>query len=246
VPTLNLGILAHVDAGKTSLTERLLFAAGVIDEIGRVDDGSTQTDTMALERQRGITIKAAVATLLGLRTVNDRCQITALCANRFARVSRDYVGTIAQDALIAVDLTAGTFDGIIQATRTATLAAYYYSRYDAESLWQMISRVNEDRGTEFHRDCVLNDLNGAAVQVQTGSAGSMPEQGDAENAMRDTRLVRAEADPRPLLFYFEVFGLTRHDVSLSVWADQSRFPAAEVEDFLFAVEHRCRPGLLRS
>jgi ribosomal protection tetracycline resistance protein len=61
VRTLNLGILAHVDAGKTSLTERLLFAAGVIDEIGRVDDGSTQTDTMALERQRGITIKAAVA-----------------------------------------------------------------------------------------------------------------------------------------------------------------------------------------
>jgi ribosomal protection tetracycline resistance protein len=61
VPTLNLGILAHVDAGKTSLTERLLFAAGAIGEIGSVDDGSTQTDTMALERQRGITIKAAVA-----------------------------------------------------------------------------------------------------------------------------------------------------------------------------------------
>lgn len=58
--TLNLGIVAHVDAGKTSLTERFLHAAGVIDEIGSVDDGSTQTDTMALERQRGITIRSAV------------------------------------------------------------------------------------------------------------------------------------------------------------------------------------------
>ncbi|MFJ3305358.1 GTP-binding protein [Streptomyces sp. NPDC086549] len=57
---LNLGILAHVDAGKTSLTERLLHTAGVIDEIGSVDDGSTRTDTLALERQRGITIKSAV------------------------------------------------------------------------------------------------------------------------------------------------------------------------------------------
>ncbi|MEU2270896.1 translation factor GTPase family protein [Streptomyces olindensis] len=57
---LNLGILAHVDAGKTSLTERLLHSAGVIDEIGSVDDGSTRTDTLALERQRGITIKSAV------------------------------------------------------------------------------------------------------------------------------------------------------------------------------------------
>ncbi|GAA3540450.1 translation factor GTPase family protein [Kribbella ginsengisoli] len=58
--TLNLGILAHVDAGKTSLTERLLYAAGVIDEVGSVDDGSTQTDSLALERRRGITIKSAV------------------------------------------------------------------------------------------------------------------------------------------------------------------------------------------
>jgi len=59
--TLNLGILAHVDAGKTSLTERLLFAAGVINEVGSVDAGTTQTDSLALERQRGITIKSAVA-----------------------------------------------------------------------------------------------------------------------------------------------------------------------------------------
>ena len=58
--TLNLGILAHVDAGKTSLTERLLYAAGVIDHVGRVDDGDTQTDNLALERRRGITIKSAV------------------------------------------------------------------------------------------------------------------------------------------------------------------------------------------
>jgi ribosomal protection tetracycline resistance protein len=60
VKSLNLGILAHVDAGKTSLTERLLHAAGVIDEIGSVDEGSTRTDSLELERRRGITIKSAV------------------------------------------------------------------------------------------------------------------------------------------------------------------------------------------
>jgi ribosomal protection tetracycline resistance protein len=69
--TLNLGIVAHVDAGKTTLTERLLYAAGVIDEVGSVDKGTTQTDTLPLEQQRGITIKAAVVSFeLGDLTVN--------------------------------------------------------------------------------------------------------------------------------------------------------------------------------
>jgi ribosomal protection tetracycline resistance protein len=69
--TLNLGILAHVDAGKTTLSERLLHAAGAITEIGRVDHGTTVTDSMELERQRGITIRSAVAALsIGDTSIN--------------------------------------------------------------------------------------------------------------------------------------------------------------------------------
>lgn len=59
--TLNLGILAHVDAGKTTLSERLLYTAGAIDHVGSVDAGTTQTDSLELERERGITIRSAVA-----------------------------------------------------------------------------------------------------------------------------------------------------------------------------------------
>ncbi|KKD09261.1 tetracycline resistance ribosomal protection protein Otr(A) [Streptomyces sp. WM6386] len=59
--TLNIGILAHVDAGKTSLTERLLFDHGTIDRLGSVDTGDTRTDDGAIERRRGITIRSAVA-----------------------------------------------------------------------------------------------------------------------------------------------------------------------------------------
>ncbi len=58
---INLGILAHVDAGKTTLTESLLYTSGAIAELGSVDKGTTRTDTMNLERQRGITIQTAVA-----------------------------------------------------------------------------------------------------------------------------------------------------------------------------------------
>lgn len=59
--TVNLGIVAHVDAGKTSLTERLLHATGAIDRLGSVDAGTTRTDSGEIERRRGITIRSAVA-----------------------------------------------------------------------------------------------------------------------------------------------------------------------------------------
>ncbi|WP_370107503.1 GTP-binding protein [Nocardioides sp.] len=60
LPSLNLGVLAHVDAGKTSLTERILFEAGVVEEVGSVDAGTTLTDSMDIERRRGITVRSAV------------------------------------------------------------------------------------------------------------------------------------------------------------------------------------------
>src|SRR5215207_6188431 len=94
--TLNLGILAHVDAGKTTLTERLLYAAGVIDEIGRVDDGNTQTDSLALERQRGITIKSAVVSFV----IND--------------VTVDLIDTPGHPDFIAeVERVLGVLDGVV-------------------------------------------------------------------------------------------------------------------------------------
>jgi len=66
-----LGIVAHVDAGKTTLTERLLYTAGVIGEVGSVDKGTTRTDYLPLEQQRGITIRSAVVSFeLGDLTVN--------------------------------------------------------------------------------------------------------------------------------------------------------------------------------
>ena len=99
--TLNLGVLAHVDAGKTTLTERLLFEAGVLAEPGSVDAGSTHTDTMALERRRGITIRAAVVSFeVGGTTVNlvDVTLPLVLPALVFAACGDDDAGSTAAEA----------------------------------------------------------------------------------------------------------------------------------------------------
>jgi elongation factor G len=65
----DIGILAHIDAGKTSLTERILYVSGRIRVAGDIDDGTTATDFLDVEREHGITVKAAAANLEWLRGV---------------------------------------------------------------------------------------------------------------------------------------------------------------------------------
>ncbi len=61
--TRNIGFIAHIDAGKTTVSERVLFFGGKIYKIGGVDEGTTALDWMAQERERGITITSAATTL---------------------------------------------------------------------------------------------------------------------------------------------------------------------------------------
>ena len=69
--TRNIGIMAHIDAGKTTTSERILFYTGLTHKIGEVHDGAATMDWMAQEQERGITITSAATTYLtGTISVN--------------------------------------------------------------------------------------------------------------------------------------------------------------------------------
>ena len=74
---INIGVLAHVDAGKTTLTESLLYNSGAITELGSVDKGTTRTDNTLLERQRGITIQTGITDVYK-RQFHDRGSISQI------------------------------------------------------------------------------------------------------------------------------------------------------------------------
>lgn len=66
----NIGIIAHIDAGKTTTTERILFYTGKTYKIGDIDEGNTQMDWMAQEKERGITIVSAATTAFWTHSQN--------------------------------------------------------------------------------------------------------------------------------------------------------------------------------
>ena len=76
--TRNIGIMAHIDAGKTTFTERVLYHSGKIHKIGETHDGAAQMDWMAQEQERGITITSAATTVYWTGTNGQRTKINVI------------------------------------------------------------------------------------------------------------------------------------------------------------------------
>src|SRR3990172_198279 len=152
----NIGIIAHIDAGKTTTTERILFETGKTYKLGSVDEGTTATDWMEQERERGITIvSAAITTFWDLQT-------TSSVENGHYRINIiDTPGHI--DFTAEVERSLRVLDGAVMVFDGRTGV-----ESQSETVWRQADRYN------VPRICVLNKLNLIGANFE-GSIRSIKE-----------------------------------------------------------------------
>lgn len=137
----NIGIIAHIDAGKTTTTERILFETGKTYKLGSVDEGTTVTDWMAQERERGITIVSAAVT-----TFWDLKETTSIEKGHYRVNIIDTPGHI--DFTAEVERSLRVLDGAIMVFDGRTGV-----ESQSETVWRQADRYN------VPRICILNKLN---------------------------------------------------------------------------------------
>ncbi|MDX2293521.1 MULTISPECIES: condensation domain-containing protein [Streptomyces] len=207
------------------------------------EDGAagTETDTpgLTLRSARGARALAAAArrtgALPGTVLLTAWCVLTAhragqsVCvaavptSNRFLPKLARSVGTLSQDALLDLDVRAPSFDAVLAKAWGAAMNAYRHSRFDALDLWELIGRVTTERGSQFARDAVYNDISALPSTL----AGAAAPDEDAP----ELELVWGGAQSLPtrlLTFVYETEPVLR----LATWADPALFPRAAAEELV--------------
>ncbi|OGM11613.1 translation elongation factor G [Candidatus Woesebacteria bacterium RBG_16_34_12] len=164
----NIGIIAHIDAGKTTTTERILFETGKTYRLGSVDEGTTVTDWMAQERERGITIvSAAITTFWELKK-----DFSSTTSTELSRTSAKQV--LVEQGRYRVNIidTPGHIDFTAEVERSLRVLDGAVMVFDgrtgvesqSETVWRQADRYN------VPRICILNKLNLIGADFETSIA----------------------------------------------------------------------------
>ncbi|QMU71499.1 condensation domain-containing protein [Streptacidiphilus sp. P02-A3a] len=162
---------------------------------------------------------AAWCGLVAHRTAQRSCVSAILSSNRFLPQLTDYIGTVAQDALLALDTDTETFDDLLLRAKGSLLGAYRNSWFDAIELWDAIGEVEHRRGTRFTRDVVFNDLSALSLTARQWADPT------AEPALE---WEPAQAVPVRIMLWCHAFGET---LDLSLRVDPQLLDRTEAEGF---------------
>ncbi|MET9351340.1 condensation domain-containing protein [Streptomyces termitum] len=207
------------------------------------EDGArgTETDTpgLTLRSARGARALAAAARRTGAlpntvlltawcvltahRAGQSVCVAAVPTSNRFLPKLARSVSTLSQDALLDLDVRAPSFDALLAKAWGAAMNAYRHSRFDALDLWALIGRVTAERGSQFARDAVFNDISALPSTL----AGAAAPDADAP----ECELVWGAGQSLPtrlLTFVYETEPVLR----LATWADPALFPRPAAEELM--------------
>jgi elongation factor G len=167
----NIGIAAHIDAGKTTTTERILFYSGLVHKMGEVHEGTTVTDWMEQERERGITITAAAITTRWIKRDPENPSQPLAGAPEYTINIIDTPGHV--DFTIEVERSMRVLDGVI-----AVFDSVAGVQPQSETVWRQANRYNVPRiafvnkmdrmGANFLKVCsqIRERLKANAVPIQ--------------------------------------------------------------------------------
>ena len=182
-----------------------------------------------LAERTGVTRSALVLTALSAltahRTGHRQAVVTTLSANRYLPELSDYVGTVAQDALLTVPVGTDSFDALARRVRRRTQLAYPHSWFDSEQLWAAIDRTGYERGTRFARDCVFNDLSPLGLDGGVLRGGA-----DVRDPAEEIQLTWLPDEPLSVDLMLWVFRLDG-ELDLSLWANPDRLGTGDAELF---------------
>lgn len=154
----NIGIMAHIDAGKTTITERILYYTGISHKLGEVHDGAAVMDWMIQEQERGITITSAATTCFwsGMRKQHQQCRINII----------DTPGHV--DFTIEVERSLRVLDGAC-----AVFCAVGGVEPQSETVWRQANKYNVPRLVFINKmDRIGANFFGAVNQIKTRLNGN--------------------------------------------------------------------------
>jgi elongation factor G len=214
----NIGIMAHIDAGKTTTTERILFYTGVNYKIGEVHEGAATMDWMAQEQERGITITSAATT----------CEWDGHTINIIDTPGHVDFTVEVERSLRVLDGAVAVFDGVAGVEPQSETVWRQADRYQVPR----ICFVNKmDRvGAEFHRcvDMIVTRLNATPLVVQLPIGSEADFRGVIDLVGKQALVWSAEAAKGEM--YDTVAIPSSHEESVREWRDRLLETIAENDD----------------
>ncbi|WP_217597347.1 translation factor GTPase family protein [Cohnella sp. GbtcB17] len=218
----NIGIFAHVDAGKTTTTEQMLFASGRIRAAGSVDDGTAQTDSLEVERARGISVRAAV-TRLAWQGIDVNLVDTPGHVDFLAEVERSL--RVMDGAILIVSAAEGVqaqTEVVWQALREMNLPTILYVNKmdrvgaDPDGVLRQIRRLLSSAAVPIQAPIGAEDRFAGAVDLLSPADGD--GEGSEWNEVFSELLTEAaaERDEALLLHYLEEGSLPFEDMKASL------------------------------